>query len=275
MKKERAISVSLTNGAECICDPDIVLGDRYGLWDINNEISPRGTLLDLNVAWELFLSKQRFSSYTFEQQEDSEHERTTYVLVDQDKNPVGPEFTVETDNGEILVPITETITSLTAEKGKYYRLDAPVETLAVTLPAMDAVTSVKKVGIYFTAGNTPAVTITSADGRIVAFQEDYEIEAGKTYKIDALFNGSAWVVDVLTIKVPFFAKLTLNDGSVVELQGSGGLTEAMVSQYRNTLVSTEIGELCTSIGNYAFQWCSGLTSVTIGSGVTSITNSAF
>lgn len=98
MKKEHAVSVSLTNGTECICNPDIVLGDKHGLWDLDNEISPRGTLLDLNAAWELFISKQGFSGYTFEQYEDSKHGKITYILVDQDKNPVGPKFTVDIDN---------------------------------------------------------------------------------------------------------------------------------------------------------------------------------
>ena len=75
--------------------------------------------------------------------------------------------------------------------------------------------------------------------------------------------------------VPFLAKLSLDDGEVVELQGSGELTEAMISPYKSSLVSAEIGELCTSIGEWAFMGCQGLTSVTIGSGVTSIGDMAF
>ena len=73
-----------------------------------------------------------------------------------------------------------------------------------------------------------------------------------------------------------FCKLTLNDSSTVELEGSGELTKAMVSdQYKKTLVSAEIGESCTSIGDGAFYGCEGLTSVTIGDGVTNIGSSAF
>lgn len=73
----------------------------------------------------------------------------------------------------------------------------------------------------------------------------------------------------------FFCKLTLNYGSVVELEGSGELTSTMTSPYVSTLVSAEIGELCTSIGNNAFASCLSLTSATIGNSVTSIGDYAF
>jgi hypothetical protein len=46
--------------------------------------------------------------------------------------------------------------------------------------------------------------------------------------------------------------------------------------YLTNLVSVEIGNYCvTSIGNYAFQYCSGLTSVTIPNSVTNIGRWAF
>lgn len=74
---------------------------------------------------------------------------------------------------------------------------------------------------------------------------------------------------------PFFCKLTLNDDSVVEIEGSGELTNAMLQAYINTCVSAEIGDTCTSIGLNAFKNCSGLTSVTIGNSTTSIGSNAF
>ena len=96
------------------------------------------------------------------------------------------------------------------------------------------------------------------------------------YEVNALWNGHVWVITAVEIVVPFFAKLSLNNGEVVELQGSGELTQSMVSsQYHYTLVSAEIGGLCTSIGDWAFYECTGLTSITIPSSVTSIGDWAF
>lgn len=74
---------------------------------------------------------------------------------------------------------------------------------------------------------------------------------------------------------PFFCKLTLNNGSTVELEGSGELTSAMTVEYSATCVSAEIGNLCTSIGTKAFNKYSGMTSVNIGNSVASIGSNAF
>lgn len=94
------------------------------------------------------------------------------------------------------------ITTLTCEVGVYYRLDVAVETLAVTLPAITDLTTVRTVVIYLTAGTTPAVTIAAADSKDVYYQDGFEIEASETYEINALFNGSAWIVAAVKIVVP-------------------------------------------------------------------------
>ena len=71
------------------------------------------------------------------------------------------------------------------------------------------------------------------------------------------------------------AILTLNDGSRVEIPGSGELTYAEISAYSASCVSAEIGGACTGIGRSAFYACSGLTSVTIPNSVTAIRFYAF
>jgi hypothetical protein len=108
------------------------------------------------------------------------------------------------DVTSIVTPVNETdatlpITALTTEVGKYYRIDVPVDTLSVTLPAMTDLTTVRTVVIYLTAGTTPSITISSSDNKDVYYQDGYEIEAGKTYEVSCLYNGAAWVVGALTI----------------------------------------------------------------------------
>lgn len=73
---------------------------------------------------------------------------------------------------------------------------------------------------------------------------------------------------------PFFVKLILSDGSVVNIEGDGELTYNAISKYNTTTVSAKVGELCTSIGSGTFRGCQNLTSVTIPNSVTSIGQNA-
>jgi hypothetical protein len=84
--------------------------------------------------------------------------------------------------------------SIDAELNKYYRIDEAVDILAVTLPAMTDLTTVRSVVIYLTTGSAPDVTISAADNKNVYYQDGFKIEAGSTYEINALFNGAAWIV---------------------------------------------------------------------------------
>ena len=104
------------------------------------------------------------------------------------------------DNGAILVPITETITSLTAENGRYYRFDNEVNTLEVTLPTITDTNTVKTIILYLTIGTTPAITFSSA--LPIYYHDGFELEAGKTYEVNALFNGSAWIIASVEIVIP-------------------------------------------------------------------------
>lgn len=101
---------------------------------------------------------------------------------------------------------TAAITTLACEAGKYYRIDVAVETLAVTLPAMSDNTKAKTVVLYLTGGTTPAVTISSTaptggSAPAVRFSNGYAIESGKTYEVNCLWNGAAWIVASVEIEI--------------------------------------------------------------------------
>ena len=72
-----------------------------------------------------------------------------------------------------------------------------------------------------------------------------------------------------------FCKLTLNDSSVVELEGNGELTNKMTQDYKTSLVGVETGVLCTSIGVGVFSTFNELKNVKINNSVTSIDVAAF
>lgn len=71
------------------------------------------------------------------------------------------------------------------------------------------------------------------------------------------------------------AKLTLSDGSIVEISGTGALTSAETRAYSATTIAVEIGSGCTKIGAMAFSGRTNLTSVTISDSVTIIDGDAF
>lgn len=71
-------------------------------------------------------------------------------------------------------------------------------------------------------------------------------------------------------------KLRLNDGNDVEFKsGKSSLNTSFCRAYTDTLVSAEITSACTSIGDYVFQDCSNISSVTISDSVTSIGENSF
>ena len=74
-----------------------------------------------------------------------------------------------------------------------------------------------------------------------------------------------------------FESITVDDGNTVYHSSGDCLIETesktLIAGCKNSVIPTD-GSV-TSIGNYAFYGCTGLTSVTIGNSVTSIGNSAF
>ena len=108
--------------------------------------------------------------------------------------------------------------------------------------------------------------------------------------IDKIYLGISDDVEVYlgTVKVwpedvpptPFSGKykFTLTDDSVVSGECDSSTSELVqneVTAYTATLKEAEIGDCVTSIGSYAFSYCSSLTSIDIPSSVTSIGNRVF
>lgn len=108
---------------------------------------------------------------------------------------------------DIVAPVNTTdatlpITTLSCEVGNYYRIDVAVDTLAVTLPAVTDTTHISNIVFMLTTGTTPAVTFTAPSGINVYYQDGFEVASGKTYEINCLWNGLAWVVAGFEINIP-------------------------------------------------------------------------
>ena len=84
--------------------------------------------------------------------------------------------------------------TLSAAVGTYYNVTGAVGTMAVTLPVVQDTAHLSSVILYLTTDTTTALTFTSADGSTIYHSDSYNIEASTTYEINAMYNGTAWVI---------------------------------------------------------------------------------
>ena len=90
--------------------------------------------------------------------------------------------------------------ALSANVSKYYTFVDAIETFAITLPSPTDATKVQTIVFFMTIGTTPAITFSSA--LPIYYHDGFELEAGKTYEVNALFNGSAWIIASVEIVIP-------------------------------------------------------------------------
>lgn len=98
--------------------------------------------------------------------------------------------------------------------------------------------------------------------------ETYEVEPIKPHIAHCIKEAEVHYREIMCI-------LTLNNGSTVEIEGSGTLTSALTNSYSASCVSAVILSPCTSIGYAAFNEFSRITSCTISDSVSSIGVDAF
>jgi len=154
---------------------------------------------------------------------------------------------------------------------------------SITIP--DSVTSIGS-SVFYECTSLTSITSLATTAPTIQNSTFRSIKTGGTLTVPSGSTGyNAWMSTGdyylgkynWTIKEIYmgFCKLTLNDNSTVELEGSGALTSSMTDPYKSKLVNAEIGTLCTSIDSGVFSFYSKLTSVIIGNNVTSIGNNAF
>ena len=97
----------------------------------------------------------------------------------------------------------------------------------------------------------------------------------ETYKATSGWSDYASRIQAIqpTIQTKWIATYSDSHTESAECDSTSAITSAEINL--TNLVSAEIGDCVTSIGNDAFRNCTGLTSCTIGSGVTSIGERSF
>ena len=115
----------------------------------------------------------------------TKEDKTTIVAVVNDEDPSQP------------------VTGVTCNLSTYYRIPVPIETVTLMLPTNPASGKVENIVVYLTGGTSPAVTIQSSDANPapIYYHDGYAIESGKTYEVNILWNGAAWVVASVEIVI--------------------------------------------------------------------------
>lgn len=99
-----------------------------------------------------------------------------------------------------VIPIVSTTVasggSLTLSANTYYNITSSLTTATFVLPTISG-NYAESVILYFTTGTNPTITFSSS--LPVYYTDTYSIEAGTTYEVNAMYNGSAWIIASGTI----------------------------------------------------------------------------
>ena len=112
-------------------------------------------------------------------------------------NTVIPDVTGKEDKINI---VTASGTTLSAAISNYYRFGSAVGTLTVTLPTPAASGYLSNIIFSFTTSASPNVTFTASQATI-QYADGFEIEASTKYEINALWDGTMWILGMMRIEV--------------------------------------------------------------------------
>lgn len=106
--------------------------------------------------------------------------------------------------------------TLEAVIGQYYRFNEALSTLNVVLPKMPE-DRLGKIVVNFLAGNSPAFSISSAEGEPVRFFKGFLIKPATEYVIQIQSNGKEWIVSYEELEFKgFMIKGKFTDDSTEE-----------------------------------------------------------
>lgn len=111
-----------------------------------------------------------------------------------DALPTNAQLTQTLAGKENVMPlITATGTSLSPTAGNYYRLNN-VGTLIITLPTITGSTRLQAITFLLICGASARIKFIPQGTETIMYQEGFMLDAGGTYEVTALWNGSEWTL---------------------------------------------------------------------------------
>lgn len=127
---------------------------------------------------------------------DANIEGGTITLGNQTITPLTSHQDISGKEDKMLIASISS-SSLSAEIGKYY-VGTSIGTLTITLPTPTG-NYIQSIVFYLATGSSPNVTFT---GGTIVYSDGFEIVASSACEVNALWNGSAWVVASVKIVIP-------------------------------------------------------------------------
>ena len=95
------------------------------------------------------------------------------------------------------IVVQSSTATLTAAVGNYYRYDAAVGTLAITLPVPTDTTHLSSIVFAFTTNSSADVTFTSTAS--IKYQDGFSIDSDTSYEVNAIYNGAYWALAAIIL----------------------------------------------------------------------------
>lgn len=124
---------------------------------------------------------------------DGTVDTNTYITQHQD---------ISGKEDKVAIDSTAKTASFSASVGNYYKVNiAASVSVTITLTTPTDSTKLSSCIFFVTTSTSPSLTFSAASGISIYKSTSYSIEASKVYEINAMWNGSAWLIASVEMEV--------------------------------------------------------------------------